>query len=220
MRTGLFGGTFNPVHAGHVRVADEVKRAFDLDRMVIIPSAVPPHKKAVDIAAADRFEMARKAFADKSGYIVSDIEVHRDGPSYTVDTARHFIAKPADYGDVYLVLGVDAFLEIDTWRSYKDLFELLPMVVMSRPGCTGAAAEGMTGAIRDFLKRSISNRYYLSESGRYFAHENLKPVYQADVPPIDISATMVRTSIRSGLSISGYVPQQVEAYIKGKRLYK
>ncbi|MBW1893587.1 MAG: nicotinate (nicotinamide) nucleotide adenylyltransferase [Deltaproteobacteria bacterium] len=221
MRTGLFGGTFNPIHAGHVRVAGEIKEKFDFDRMIIIPSAIPPHKEAVDIAAAEhRFEMAQKAFPDKSEYVVSDIEIRRDGPSYTVDTVKHFLAKLSKNDEIYLVLGIDAFLEIDTWMSYMDLFELLPMVVMSRPGYGDKSSAGVEGTIDDFLKKKISDEYHLAKTGRYYEHALLKPVYRTDVTPVDISATGVRTHVKTGKPIKGYVPEKVEAYIMDKGLYR
>jgi len=221
MRTGLFGGTFNPIHAGHVRVAGEIKEKFDFDRMIIIPSAIPPHKEAVDIADAEhRFEMAKKAFQDKSEYVVSDIEIRRDGPSYTVDTVKHFLAKLSIDYEIYLILGIDAFLEIDTWMSYGDLFELLPMVVMSRPGYGDKSSAGFKDSIDGFLKKNISNEYHLAETGRYYEHALLKPVYQTDVTPVDISATDVRMHVKTGKPIKGYVPEKVEAYIMDKRLYQ
>lgn len=221
MRTGLFGGTFNPIHAGHVGVVGEIKEKFDFDRMIIIPSAIPPHKEAVDIASAEhRFEMVKKAFPDKSEYVVSDVEIRRDGPSYTVDTVKHFIIKYSKDDEIHLVLGIDAFLEIDTWMSYRELFELLPMVVMSRPGYGNKLSAGIKGSIYDFLKNKISNEYHLAETGRYYEHALLKPVYQTDVTPFDISATGVRENIRTGKPIKGYVPEKVEVYIMDKRLYR
>lgn len=215
MRTGLFGGTFNPVHAGHIRISEEIKEKFDFDRMIIIPSAVPPHKKAVDIAGAEyRFEMTRKAFSDKSEYSVSDIEIRRHGPSYTVDTVNHFIANRNTDDEVYLLLGIDAFLEIDTWMSYMTLFELVPMVVISRPGY------GAWDIMGDFLKKKISAGYTLSKNKQYYGHEKLHRVYRSCVTAVPISATDIRENIKEGKPIAGLVPETVEAYIMEKGLYQ
>ena len=225
MRTGLFGGTFNPVHTGHIAVSREIKAVFGFDRMIIVPSSVPPHKCAVDIADADhRFEMTRKAFKDKSGYSVSDIEIRRRGPSYTVDTVDHFKGNLKTGDELYLILGMDAFLEIDTWMSYMELFERVPMVVMSRPGY-GEEDESKRGVvphdiIEGFIKNKISSGYTLTKSKNAYEHEALKPVYLSHITPVDISATDIRHNIRKGKPVTGLVPKVVEDYIMEKGLYK
>jgi len=219
MRTGLFGGTFNPVHAGHIRISEEIKEKFDFDRMIIIPSAVPPHKKAIDIAdASHRFEMTRRAFKDKSKYSVSDIEIRRHGPSYTVDTVDYFLAKRKAGDELYLLLGIDAFLEIDTWMSYMTLFELVPMVVISRPGY--GAWDIMGDIMGDFLKKKISAGYTLSKNKQYYGYEKLHRVYRSCVTAVPISATNIRENIKEGKPIAGLVPETVEAYIMEKGLYQ
>jgi nicotinate-nucleotide adenylyltransferase len=229
MRTGLFGGTFNPVHTGHIRISEEIKETFGFDRMIIIPSAVPPHKKAVDIADAEhRFEMTRRAFSDKSEYSVSDIEIRRRGPSYTVDTVNHFIANLHTDDEVYLLLGIDAFLEIDTWMSYMKLFELAPMVVMSRPGYgirdinrpDNGTDDFMGDVMGDFLKKRISADYTFSKNKQYYGHEKLQSVFRSYITPVDISATDIRENIKKGKPIAGLVPETVEKYIMEKGLYQ
>ena len=225
MRTGLFGGTFNPVHTGHITISEEIKAVFGFDTMIIVPSSVPPHKPSVDIAEADhRFEMTLRAFGDKSGYRVSDIEIKRRGPSYTVDTVDHFKKnlKPGD--ELYFLLGVDAFLEIDTWMSYTALFDRVPMVVMTRPGY-GRGDENRPEGPRpdilgDFIRQRISAGYNLSKSKNVYEHESLQPIYLSPITPVDISATDIRNRVRKGKPVTGLVPESVEAYIMDKGLYQ
>ena len=111
MKIGLFGGTFNPVHFGHVKTVLDVKQQFHFDHIYLIPSALPPHKKPDEIARAkDRLEMTRQTFSDKDGFTVSDVELNRRGPSYTIDTVRHFVSRAPENTCISLILGMDAFL--------------------------------------------------------------------------------------------------------------
>ena len=134
MRIGLFGGTFNPIHRGHLWAASEVIKRFNLDQFFLIPAALPPHKTPGAVANADdRLEMIHLAIADLSGLTVSDVELNRPGPSYTIDTVRHFKNTLANDSRIYLIMGLDAFLEIDTWKSYTELLEQIAFIVMARP---------------------------------------------------------------------------------------
>ncbi len=123
MKTGLFGGTFNPVHLGHVRIAQAVQKTFALDDLIVVPAAQPPHKQSRDMADPHlRLEMTRLAFEPIPGCRVSDIELKRSGPSYTIDTVSFFLSRlPAGAADLYLIIGLDAFLELPTWKDYGSL---------------------------------------------------------------------------------------------------
>jgi nicotinate-nucleotide adenylyltransferase len=119
MKIGLFGGTFDPIHFGHLRSALEVREACGLERVVLIPAAVPPHKGwGAMAAAADRLQMIELAVAGAPGLAVSDVELRRAGPSYTIDTIRDFQGEIPG-GEIALIVGLDAFLEIDTWKSFR-----------------------------------------------------------------------------------------------------
>ena len=125
MRFGLFGGTYNPVHIGHLRAALEVKEGFSLDEVFLIPAALPPHKMPGEVADADdRLHMLSLALEDAPGLTISDVELKRSGPSYTIDTVQHFKRNAPDQFQIYLIMGMDAFLEIDTWKSYDELLLL------------------------------------------------------------------------------------------------
>jgi nicotinate-nucleotide adenylyltransferase len=135
VRLGLFGGTFNPIHIGHLRAAVEVREAFNLDKLLLIPSASPPHKNAGDIASAeDRLEMVRLAVKGTPYLEASDVELARSGLSYTIETLRYFQGHFGPGSTIHFIVGVDAFSEITTWKSYKQLFATAHFIVMTRPG--------------------------------------------------------------------------------------
>lgn len=220
MRIGLFGGTFNPIHSGHIQVVQEVKQGFPLDKVYLIPSALPPHKEPDNVADAnDRIEMIRLSFPDDSDFIVSDVELKRVGPSYTIDTVRHFKSSLPVETEVYLILGLDAFFEIDTWKSYMDLFSLVPFIVMARGGAGHNDTTVRRKAFKDFLWSKISRGYEPAASKSCYRHDVMQPIFIFDVTPIDISSTKIRRLIKSGGTIKSLVPEVVENFIKTRGLY-
>lgn len=220
MRIGLFGGTFNPIHHGHLRAAQEVKAAFALDKIYIIPSAIPPHKDNLDLVTAnDRMEMIRRAVSDYPGIVVSDIELKRSGPSYTIDTVNHFISIFVEDTCLYLIMGLDAFLEIDSWKSYRDLLMRISFIVMARPDTQGKESGRPWQTLEKFLKNRISNRYVFCESRSGYFHANKKPIYISNLNLLDISSSAIRRLIKAGKSIHSLVPVTVASYIKSKGLY-
>ena len=220
-KIGLLGGTFNPVHFGHLRSAVEVQRGFALDSVCFIPSAIPPHKDSSCVAdAMDRLEMIRMAISDYSPLTVSDVELKRTGPSYTIDTVKHFKTFQTAHTDFYLIVGLDAFLEIDTWKSFRELFDLVPFIVMSRPGPNYADPTAELKNLGNFLDAKISKGYYFSEQDSCYIHEVCKPVYICEVSQIDISSTKIRRMAQKGEPVCFLVPPKVEHFIKSKGLYK
>jgi nicotinate-nucleotide adenylyltransferase len=216
---GLFGGTFNPIHSGHIQVIQEVKKGFGLDKIYIIPSALPPHKEPDGLVdAGDRIEMIRLSFSNHPDFAVSDVELKRSGPSYTIDTIHHFKSILPEDAELFLILGLDAFLEIDTWKSYKSLFLLIPFIVMSRSTGENFRVFGRK-TVEEYLKSKISEGYNLSASQLSYIHKEKQPVYVFDVTPVDISSTKIRNLIKKGSSIKSLVPEIVEAFIKSKGLY-
>jgi len=217
MRIGLFGGTFNPIHIGHIKVSAEIKEAFELDRIYMIPSAIPPHKVSKEIAdAKDRLEMTRLAVSGLEGYNVSDIELKRSGPSYTVDTINHFKKTlPAD-ALLYLILGIDAFLEIDTWMSYKELFKMLPFIVMSRPEKSNIVTSEQ---LESYIYHNVSENYAFQKQENRFVDNRYQPIYVFNVAPYKISSTDIREKIRKNEPVGELVPGKVENYIRDKGLY-
>jgi nicotinate-nucleotide adenylyltransferase len=219
MRIGLFGGTFNPVHLGHLRAAVEVKEGFQLDEVFLIPAALPPHKIPGEVAAAaDRLQMLDRALEDTSGLNISDVELKRSGTSYTIDTVHHFRHSfPVD-SRIYLIMGLDAFLEINTWKAYEALIGLIPLIVINRP-MTGIQNSSGWKVMEDYLKAKISAEYTFSESQSCHQRAEKPPIFVYEVTALDISSTMIRELIKKGRSIDYLMPQKVAEFIKSEGLY-
>ncbi len=220
MHIGLFGGTFNPIHIGHLRAALEVKEGFGLDEVVLIPAALPPHKVPGDVAeAADRLHMLNLALEDDSGIRISDVELKRAGPSYTIDTVEHFKQLLSDQSQIYLIMGMDAFLEFDSWKSFDELLRRIPFIIISRPKSGFSSRESGRKTIERFLNSKISTDYAFCESKRCFRSKEMQPIYTFQVTGLDISSTRVRRLISEGRSIRHLVPPEVVEYINAKGLY-
>ncbi len=220
MRVGLFGGTFNPIHHGHLRAAVEIQERFCLQKLYLIPAALPPHKDLKNvISATDRIEMTRLAIQDYPDFILSDVELKRTGPSYTVDTVQAFQNHLDPGSKPFLIMGLDAFLEIDTWKSYKQLVQLLPIIVMARPLREEAATSRPWSAMSKIIHTRISDAYQLSEDKRSYLHDRYQPIYRQSISMLDISATKIRHLVRQKRSIRYLVPQSVENYILKQGIY-
>ncbi len=221
MRIGLFGGTFNPIHLGHLRTTLEVKETFSLDRIYLIPSAIPPHKTSVGVAdAKDRFEMIRLSISGHEEFVVSDVELDRPGPSYSIDTVHYFQSELPENTELFLIMGLDAFLEIDTWKAFQKFFDLVPSIVMNRPEERGALNVPAQDLLDNFLKTKISDDYSFSRSKNRYIHETKQPVFLATVTLLDISSSKIRQNIKQGKSIQFLVPERVSRYIGAKGLYR
>ena len=220
MRIGLFGGTFNPIHRGHLRAASEVIKRFNLDQIFLIPAALPPHKTPGAVANADdRLEMIHLAITDLSGLTVSDVELNRPGPSYTIDTVQHFKNTLADDSRIYLIMGLDAFLEFDTWKSYTELLEQIAFIVMARPDEDYADADQGWKILENYLKSTLSEDYEFITTRGCFTSEGKQPIYIVDIDAMDISSTKIRQNIKANKTIKNLVPPRVAEFIQSKGLY-
>jgi len=220
MHIGLFGGTYNPVHIGHLRAALEVKEGFELDEVILIPAALPPHKMPGEVAdAADRLHMLNQALEDTPGLTISDVELKRSGPSYTIDTVAHFKDSLPDKSRIYLIMGMDAFLEIDSWKSYDELLLQIPLIIINRPKSGSAAKDPGWKTLQKFLASKISGDYEFSESRSCYRARNKQPIYIFEVTSLDISSTRIRNLINRGRSIEFFVPPKVADFINAKGLY-
>ncbi len=215
MKEGLFGGTFNPLHNGHIQVISHVRNAFGIDRIHLIPSAVPPHKSFQNLAPArDRFDMIYKTVASIPGLCASDLELRRTGPSFTIDTIKQFI-DAADPGiELYFILGTDAFFDMDTWKQTCDIFEKINIIIMTRAGEKRRSRE-----IADFLASQVPCPHRFNEASMTFYHPELKSVYICKTPEIQISSTLIRQRVKNNQSIHSLVPGPVEDIIIKKGLY-
>ena len=199
MRVGIYGGTFSPVHNGHVAAAKAFMEQMWLDILYVIPTGVTPHKiMKGDATAADRLEMCRLAFADMDGVIVSDLEMRREGKSYTVDTLRE-LYDPA--GRLFLLMGTDMLLTLDKWREPEEIFKLCYPVYIRRE--EDAALDGC-------IVEKITS--YQEKFG--------KVVRRIVTPAIELSSTDVRAAVAEGFPIEGAVPPAVARYIHEHGLYR
>lgn len=207
MTLGVLGGTFDPIHSGHIAAADAAQRALSLHNIVLVPSRIPPHRTEPTTASADdRFRMTELAAADRPGWSASRIELNREGPSYTYDTLVE-LGQPST--QLFFITGADAFAEIATWSRYPAVLDLANFVVVSRPGIT-----------LDSLRARVPSAFpstSLPASGRNNAQTRVILV-EANTP--DVSSTEIRRRVRAGESLSGLVPDAVEHYIRTHHLYR
>ncbi|HYE93076.1 MAG TPA: nicotinate-nucleotide adenylyltransferase [Terriglobales bacterium] len=197
--TALFGGSFNPIHYGHLLLAHDVREQLSLDRVVFMPAGVPPHKPATDIApAADRHAMVALAIADNPGFEVSDLELRRAGPSYTVDTLQA-LGVPASA--LFLIIGSETFLDLLSWREPRRLATLCRLVVVPRSGSA-------------FDPESDAARKVVGEIG--LEPEDILVTHATSLP---LSASELRARAAAGRSLRYRVPPTVAQYIARRRLY-
>ena len=220
MKIGLFGGTFDPIHLGHLRAVEEVSEKFGLAKTFLIPAARPPHKPHREISpASDRLEKMRQAVGSRAAFALTDIALRRPNPSYTVDTLNHFKRTAAER-DYYLIMGLDAFLEIDTWKAYLEIFKKTPVIIMARPGGLPDPRVSPWQAAADFIRENLSDAYRITDAGACDPGGGYQPIHFIDVSLLDISGTGIRNLIRQGKSIQFLVPDEVEAYIRQRGLYQ
>jgi len=196
MRLGVFGGTFDPVHLGHLVSASEMREACRLDQVWWVPAGSPPHKPGVAVSSdADRLAMLRLALENDPGAVVSTADLGRAGPSYTVDLLRRIRAEQSD-ADLVFLMGGDSLRDLPTWHDPQGILEIATIAVARRPGVS---------VDLDAVCRAVPNA-----AGR---------TQIVDVPLIGISATDIRGRVRSGRTIQHLVPASVEAYIRERGLY-
>jgi nicotinate-nucleotide adenylyltransferase len=192
MKLGVFGGTFDPVHHGHLIVAEYVRERVGLDRILFIPTMISPHKQEATVTSpVHRLAMLREGIKSNPFFQVSDMEVERGGVSFTVDTLR-VMGKENARDEFFLLIGADNLMEFRSWKDPGEIVKRAKLVVMNRPGFAGAPADPLLP----------------------------KDIIQCPVPSIDISATEIRRRVKKGLTISYLVPPSVSRYIGRHRLYR
>lgn len=213
-RLGLFGGTFNPIHYGHLRSAEEVCEALALTRLWFIPAGHPPHKTSRDITPFEvRLEMTRLAVGEHPVMSVSDLEGRRPGRSYSIETLRQIRRELGPTWELYFILGLDAMLEIGTWKDYRDLFTLSHFVVLDRPGYDRRRLE-------EVLIREVHPECRPLRAEPGFQHPSGHKVVFQETTLMDISGTGIRNLVRQGRSIRYLLPEAVQGYIIKNRLYR
>ena len=213
MRVGLFGGTFNPVHWGHLRSAEEIREMFDLEQVIFIPTNVSPHKKSTEIVSANhRLKMLDLAVKRNPCFFTSDVELKRPGKSYSIETVSCFKQAFEEELSLFFIMGMDAFLEINSWKNYNKLFSLCNFIVMTRPRYATKGLDQVIPAqmMKDFVYHPDEMR---------FAHHSQFSIYFKEITSLDISSNAIRTFMRNGRSIKYLLPEEVEIYVKEHRFY-
>jgi nicotinate-nucleotide adenylyltransferase len=191
VRIGVFGGTFDPPHIGHLLVANDAREALELDRLIFVPAGAQPFKVDTPPVASgqDRLEMVRLAVADDANYVVDEAEINRKGLSFTVDTLEHLSERnPA--ARLFLLMGEDVLAGFEKWRSPTRIRELASLVAVSRGGLAGSVDPATSAVLRVSTRR------------------------------VDVSSTEIRERRRAGKSIKGFVPESVERFIDVRGLYR
>ncbi|RPI07408.1 MAG: nicotinate-nucleotide adenylyltransferase [Zetaproteobacteria bacterium] len=223
MRIGIMGGTFDPIHLGHLRAAEEIYWAFGLDRLVFVPAARPPHKEEVAASALHRYEMVSLATVFTPYFAVSPIELQREGTSYSVETVRAFRKMAGRDTRLYFVVGVDAFLEMSAWREAEELLTLTRVIVAARPGWRLDEVERLLAPDQRRLLGHPTFRYLkVGDIDPAQVEKDLAPqqVLLVEVVSLDIASREIRQLVEAGRSIRHLVPDAVAAYMAKNRLYR
>jgi nicotinate-nucleotide adenylyltransferase len=211
LRLGILGGTFDPIHLGHLRLAEEVGEGFALDKVYLLPAPSPPHKGGKTVTSFQhRFEMAQLAVEESPLLVASDLEARRPGPSYSIETLKEFHDLYPSPLELFFILGMDAFQEIDTWKSFRALFDYAHFVVVQRPGLCAAKMTERLFSLGVSFKKKEENRF-VGPSG----HQ----VIYIEATLMDISSTGIREKAGAGKSIRYLVPESVRCYILQYGLY-
>lgn len=211
MKLGILGGTFNPIHLGHLRIAEEVRDRLKLDRILFLPAATPPHKPlAGDLPFTERLAMVELAIADNPAFVASDLENRRQGPSYSVDTLAELrLEYPGD--EIYFIIGSDSFLEIGLWHRFDEIFPLCHLAVVERPDA----------AIRDLatvVPPTVADDFTRYSADR-LTHRSGSHIFYLPGIPLAISSSAIRAMTAHGESLRYLVPAAVIDYIEQKRIY-
>lgn len=208
-RVGVLGGTFDPIHIGHLRSALEVAEGLALDELRLMPNARPPHRDTPQVSAQDRLEMVRCAVAGVPMLSVDARELARDTPSYTIETLELMRAEMAASDQLFLLLGWDAFCGLPSWHRWEELLQHCHILVLQRPDADVEPPD----ALRNLLAaRSVSDPQALAGPAG-----NIAFVWQT---PLAVSATQIRQLLASGKSVRFLVPDAVLAYIDAHNLYR
>ncbi|MBY0576601.1 MAG: nicotinate-nucleotide adenylyltransferase [Gallionellaceae bacterium] len=210
---GIIGGTFDPIHYGHLRLAEEMRELANLRQIRFIPTGTPPHRAAPQVSATHRSAMVQLAIADQPAFVLDEREVRRATPCYTVDTLRELRAELGAVQPLCLLMGGDAFLQLHTWHEWEQLFELAHIVVGYRPGFTlEERIHDAPGQLRDHYQRRLCTADALSQ-------QPSGGIVELPIPKLEISATDIRRRVAQHRTIRYLLPNAVADYIHQHHLY-
>ena len=199
-KIGIMGGTFDPIHYGHLFIAETACDVLQLDKVLFIPAGAPPHKNEKLITDSNhRFQMIKVAIADNHNFEASDMEIIKEEKSYTIETIKVLRRQYGKEVNLYFITGADAFVGLETWKAYPELLGLTNFIVMTR---------------------TISNPMVLEEKISQFTEKFNTNIFKVDIPTLDISSTDIRRRVQEGRSIKYLLPYNVEKYIRDHHLYE
>jgi len=199
MSVGLMGGTFDPIHMGHLVTAEEARQQFDLNYVVFVPTGMPPHKDGEQVTLPEhRYLMTTLAVMSNPSFYVSSVEMDSEGPAYTIDTVRHFSFGEKEIPELFFITGADAILDIFTWKDYEELLRLCTFIAVSRPGYS-------LEKFRETLDKHCPGMKH--------------KVHLLEIPALAVSSTFIRERVALGKTIKYLTPEPVEQYIKKHGLY-
>jgi nicotinate-nucleotide adenylyltransferase len=208
-RVGILGGTFDPIHGGHIDVGVAAERALRLTQIFVTPSLVPPHRRHTFATVYHRFAMVALAVADHPTWRASDLELRGSGPSYTAATLHRFHGRGYVPAELFFIIGVDAFFDIAAWRDYPEILDWTHFVVVARPGYPIAA---LTERLPSLAARMVHPP--LADGG-----QATTSIILIDAPTTDVSSTLIREHRAAGTPITGLVAPGVERHIEQHGLY-
>lgn len=213
-RVGILGGTFDPVHNGHLAVAEAVRQALGLSSILFVPAFLPPHKPTYTISAFQhRAAMLDLAVAERPGCSVSRLEAEREGPSYSIDTLRTLRQTLGQDVQLFFIIGMDAFAEVFTWKEQGELLDHASFVVVGRPDhCRQSCAQTVAANFPGYA--------FVEALGSWQGTPGQGAIHPVVMPPMKVSSTEIREAVRQGRSISNLVPAAVVNYIEAHGLYR
>jgi nicotinate-nucleotide adenylyltransferase len=205
---GVYGGTFDPIHIGHLRLAEELSEMLGLDAVRFIPAGIPPHRAAPQTAAVHRLEMLRRALAGNAKFSADAREIERAGPSYTVDTLTELRAEVGAQTPLWMLLGADAFLGLPSWNDWRRVLDLANIAVAARPGCAALGLAELPTPLRETVETRLG-----------WDNTAAGAIRLLPMTPLDISSTAIRAARLRGASLRYLVPDAVLDYLHEHALY-
>jgi len=214
MKWGLFGGTFDPIHFGHLRAAEEMMEIFKLNRIIFVPSSRPPHKLEAEITSFyHREQMVRMSIEGNANFSFSEVENLRSGKSYSVETVEYILNKYMENLELYFIVGQDAFEAVTTWKDWEKLLLLCNFAVMTRPGYKNKGLDNI-------LTKEFAARFVYDKEVDGFKGPTGHAIYFRNTTFLDISSSRIRSMAKTGNSIRYLTPDNVRQYIAKNGIYK